>query len=422
MKPAILSSLLLLCVLSSCRKAYSPLSQQSSSSTKDIPSQDASAASARTIASTEWTAGALPVTTNPSQQVLPATQLKPLGVTLSGNKSYKSNNPEIFRGNGWLMQNSRTDATRGGSAYALSGTNTVYLFHINQSGATKYLHLLVTNPNAGSITVSSKGSYYTNAEKPLTGSATGQSYFVAKDWLNGTLRQPQTANTTLAQFGAKEIFKLQMNNSNMIDGRFEVTTSGGAYYYTVVTSNGSTTDAINASQASFAAGDYYTESTNTYGREAGVYAFSNVSADNDLVIPASASHIGFALNTSSKFSSSLENQVASSLMTMSGASSKTYGNYGHKYSVTFRLQNNNSVTKTVKLYFASNSVDATKSNATWNGPIKMNGSVVNVYTRLNAPRQQLSTWSVPPGLFNVTLEFYVPGLITANQQLIFETN
>ncbi|AFD07728.1 hypothetical protein Solca_2694 [Solitalea canadensis DSM 3403] len=108
-------------------------------------------------------------------------------------------------------------------------------------------------------------------------------------------------------------------------------------------------------------------------------------------------------------------------MTLLGAA-KSYGNYGHKYNVKFHLYNNNSTNKTVKLYLASNSVDATKTNATWNGAIKMNGSVVNVYTTLNAPRQQRSTWTVPPGLFNVTLDFYVPGMITSNQQLIFETN
>jgi hypothetical protein len=30
--------------------------------------------------------------------------------------------------------------------------------------------------------------------------------------------------------------------------------------------------------------------------------------------------------------------------------------------------------------------------------------------------------TVPPGQFNVSLDFYVPGLITTNQQLIFESN
>jgi Tfp pilus assembly major pilin PilA len=387
-----------------------------------VKEEGLSPVSSLAINTSSWTAGLLPVTTDITQQILPNAELLPLNVTFGGNKIFKSNNPEIFRGNGWLMQNSRTDATRGGQQFALTGTNTVYLFHINKSGAAKFIHLMVTNPNSTGISVSSKGSYYNNVEKPLTVGATGPSYFVAKDWLNNTLRQPQTTATSIAQGQAKEIFKIQMNNNNLVDGRFEITTTGNAYYYTVITSTGNSTDAINATQGSFAAGDYFTESANAYGREAGVYAFTDVNADNSLDIPGQAAHIGFALNTANKFFSVIENQTSAALMTMSGASSKTYGNYGHKYAVKFALANNNGVNKTVKLYFASNAVDATKSNTTWNGPIKMNGSVINVYTKLNAPRQQLSAWTVPPGQFNVTLNFFVPGLITTNQQLIFEVN
>lgn len=303
---------------------------------------------------TSWTSGLLPITSDVTQHILPNIALLPLNVVKSGPPVFKSNNPEIFRGNGWLMQNSRTDASRGGQTYPLTGTNTAYLFHINQSGASKYIHLLVTNPNSSAITVTSKGSYYTNAEKPLNGKATGQSYFVAKDWLNNTLRQPLTNATSINQGGAKEIFKLKMNNANMVDARFEITTSGNAYYYTVVTSNGNANNAINATQGSFAPGDYFTEMPNTYARDAGIYEFSKVSASNSVDIPDQPAHIGFALNTANKFFSVLENQTAPALMTMGGASSNTYGNYGHQ--------------------------------------------------------------------FNVTLDFYVPGLITTNQQLIFESN
>lgn len=47
--------------------------------------------------------------------------LAPLTIAASGNKFWKSNNPEIFTGTGWLMENSRTDTTRGGQAYQLTG-------------------------------------------------------------------------------------------------------------------------------------------------------------------------------------------------------------------------------------------------------------------------------------------------------------
>lgn len=376
---------------------------------------------ARTVNATEWTAGLMPVTTDITQHILPDTKLKPLDILLSGPKLYVSNNPEQFTGNGWLMQNSRTDATRGGSTYALSGTNNVYLFHINKVTTAKYIHLMISNPNAGNITYTGKGSYYTNAEKPLAGGATGQSYFVAKDWLNNTLRKTISTPVTIQPGKVVEVFKAQMNANNMIDARFELNTTGNAYYYVVITSNGNLTNAINATQGTFAAGNYYTESTNTFGREAGVYSNSDVSASNVLELPSVASRIGFCLNTTAKFKQ-LEEQTAPANMTMLGSSSRSYGNYGSKYNVHFQLQNNTGVTKTVKFYFASNAVDATKSNGTWNGPVKLNNSaVIDIYTQLNNPRKQLATWTVPAGAFNVNLDFYVPGLITTNQQLIFES-
>lgn len=375
---------------------------------------------ARTITTDGWTTGLLPVTTNVAQHILPDEQLKPLGVTLSGSRMYVSNNPEIFTGNGWLMQNSRTDATRGGSSYALNGINNVYLFHINKATTAKYIHLMVSNPNTGNITYTAKGSYYNNVEKPLTGKATGQSYFVAKDWLSNTLRSNITTPVTVQPAKISEVFKLLLNANNMVDARFEINTSGPAYYYTVITSTGNLTDAVNASQGTFAAGTYVTESANSYGREAGVYNTSNVTASNVLNLPSANSHIGFCLNTTAKFKQ-VEEQTSAALMTMQGASTRSYGNYGNQYNVSFQLNNSNTTAKTVKLYFASNAVDATKANSTWNGPVKLNGSTIDIYTQLNNPRQLLATWTVPVGIFNMTLNFYVPGLITTNQQLIFES-
>ncbi len=390
----------------SCKKA-----------TKTTPEIDNSV-----VEPTNWTLGTLPVTAEPTLLVIPNAKLMPINVVLGGPQIFKSNNPEIFTGDGVLMQNARTDALRGGLSYPLSGNNVIYLFHINQSGAAKFYHLMVSNPGTSAITYTSKGSFYNNSEKPLTGAATGQSYFVAKDWLNNTLRQPQTAAISLNPGETKEIFKLQTNISNMIDARFEVNTSGNAYYYTVVTTTGNLADAITATAGVAAPGTYLTEGTNAYGREAGIYQFSDVTAVNDVPIPNKPAYIGYALNTSNKFVPAIENQTAPKLMSYTGSSAFTYGNYGHKYSVKFRLLNKNTGTKTVKFYMASNTTNATQSNATWNSAIKLNNDIIDVYVKLNDPRQLLRTFTVPTGQFDVNLEFYIPGLISANQQLIFETN
>ena len=52
----------------------------------------------------------------------------------------------------------------------------------------------------------------------------------------------------------------------------------------------------------------------------------------------------------------------------------------------------------------------------------MNNVVKNVSTRFNAPKQQLESFSIPPGGSTVNIQFYMPGLVSAGQQLIFETN
>jgi Protein of unknown function (DUF3370) len=375
----------------------------------------------RTVNSNEWRNGLMPVTSDVTKHILPDTSLKFLYPALSGTRSFVSNNPEIFTGNGWLMQNSRTDAARGGSSSPLTGPNTMYLFHINKATTSKYIHFMISNPGNANITYTGKGSYYTNSEKPLTGQATGQSYFVAKDWLNSTFRSNITTPVTIQPNKVSEVFKVKMNANNMVDARFEINTTGPAYYYTVVTSGGKLTDAVNATQGTYAAGTYLTESTNTFGREAGIYQRTDISANNVLELPATPSHIGFCLNTTAKFKQ-VEEQTSTAVMTLLNASSRSYGNYGNRYDVNFQIQNNTGATKTVKLYFASNVVDATKTNATWNGPVRLNNSaVIDIYTQLNNPRKLLATWTVPAGVFNADLDFYVPGLITTNQQLIFES-
>jgi hypothetical protein len=215
------------------------------------------------------------------------------------------------------------------------------------------------------------------------------------------------------------------------------------YYYTIITSTGNTNTAKSAtsgSYASFAAppdprvtqSDYRMETGGTYARQAGLYTSSEVTADNILDVPHVPSRIGFCFNTAAKFYPMLEEQTCPIVVKTPpttdsvrsiGASSRSYGNYGNRYNVLFRLQNTSTTTKTVKVYFAANTnlVDAAASNATWNSQFKINSTFVNVYTQKNNPRKLLTTLTVPTGTTNANIEVYIPGLITTNHQLIFET-
>ncbi len=342
---------------------------------------------------------------------------------IGGKSIYVSNNPEIFRGEGWLMNNAgRSCAGRNSSAYPISGTFNLYLFHINKTGRKAYLHVLVTNPNASSnISVQSKGSIHTNTTYPLNGAGTGPSYKVSENWLSDGPFNKSVPSASIAPYKAREIARIPMNSSNMIDGLLEINTSGNAYVYVVVTYDGSTSRAINLSQTSCAPGDYKTESANTYGREAGIYNASKIYGRIDATIPTYAAYAGFCLNTTAKFNSNLAEQTASAYSVLEGSSSRTYGNYGHLIEYGINLKNESSTGRYVKISVASNSYDPNNTNATYNGPMDFVGNRKTVYLKLNAPKQDLGTVYVPANTTKgFPLKLYVPGLITANSQIILQ--
>lgn len=411
----------------------------------------------RTIPTTDWTTGAMPdtsgngtpTTTNLKQLLIANANLKPLGVTLGGPNLIVCNNPERFTGDGWLFQHSYTDATQGGINYPLSGTTKIYMFHLNYTSpaATKYIHLVIHNPGASSVTYSYKGANYNNVEKPLTGAAAGQSYWVSKDWIDNI---PTIISGTITANSKLVVFSKVVNSANMFDALYEVTTSGPVYYYTVVTSTNTAAAARNAAAvgqpyASFAMppdprvtqSDYRQETGGTYARGAGIFPASEVSSDNVLVVPDVPSRIGFCFNTASKFFPMLEKQnpavivktPASNTDTVRSlySSSHNYGNYGMKYNTVFHLQNNNSTSKTVNIYFTGNEnlVDAASASGRWNSRFKTTfNSVVttpDIYIQANNPRKLLRTVTVPAGTTDFSVEVYIPGLITTNHQLIFET-
>ncbi len=368
-------------------------------------------------AGVSWSAGLLS-----SNQKVADNLLQPLTIGYGGYPIWKSNNPEIFRGTGWLMQNARSDASRGGRSYPLSGCHNAYLFHINQRGAAAYLHLIATNPNNASITVSAKGSAYTNSQKPLGGAGTGQSYAVSKDWLNGSF-VTNFSGRSVGAFQGTEIAKLLMNDRNMLDGRFEVCASQPIYLYSVVTASGSTTDAINLSQGAPASGDIKSEAANAYGREAGVYASSLVAGTTVVDLPASGNvHAGFAFNTSAKFNANLQEQTVAALYRLSDSSTRTYGNYGHKYDVTLRLRNPHASARTARVSFASSFTNSVNTPSfTFNSAATLNGAPITLWTTPTQPRQLLGSYTVPAnGTVDVRLTTFIAGLGVSNQQLVVE--
>ncbi|WP_345551260.1 DUF3370 family protein [Microbulbifer aestuariivivens] len=360
----------------------------------------------------DWQTGSL------SGDIVDPTLLQPLALEIDQRKIWKSNNPETVDGDGWLMQNSRADAQRGGAATPLSGCFDVYLFHINNSGSAKYVHLLASNPNSSSVTLTGSGSMYNNSEEPLVGIGGGLNYQVAYDWLFDTPRS--TFNSSIPPLSATELVRVPL--SSMIDGRYELCTDQGVYLYTVATSTGDSNDAINLSQSGRAPGYIARPDVDKFGREAGIYQGSGISAVQVVELPQGPGHIAFNFNTTNKIYTYLQDQTSAALMHLGDSSDRTHGNYGHHYKVTLHLRNPASVARTATFTFASN-LTGSGPSFTWNSPALLNGQLKNIYVTPQKPAQTLASYTLPAsGAQTINLELYVPGLITTNQQLIVEVN
>ncbi len=325
------------------------------------------------------------------------------------------------------MTNSPAAAKRQGSAAPVEGTFCVYLFHINQAGSTKHLHLLLTNPGDRPVRLSGRGSMLTNKQEPLQPRpGTGLNYKVARDWLDGTPRTRFDA-VDLAPGQAYQVDRAVLENRAMVEGRFEISADAGVYLYTVVTSSGRFNDAVNVSQQGPAKGEIYSPGPARFGREAGICAHSILAGVTPIEVPAALAHLGLCLNTSNKFAPTLQDQTQGFLMRLGDSADRTYANYGHKYDLTLELRNPAQSARRVRLSFATNLVkDQDSPSFAFHAPIRVsdgvNDTVQDVYVRPTAPRQVLVNDLLLDGgaSRSLRLQFFVPGLITIGHQLILE--
>ncbi|MGW8887556.1 DUF3370 family protein [Streptomyces sp. NPDC055749] len=381
------------------------------------------------IGQSEWTVGT-PTAPGPT---VARDLLRQLPGSMAGPELVVSNNPETVTGPGWLMQHARTTSTRGGSTRKLSGTFPLYLYHQNSTGGSAWLHVLVSNPNTASVTVSARGSAWTNTEKPLLQdpsqrAGTGPCYATSADWATGNLRT-YLSPTAVAPKKMVQVARLPMTGS-ILDGLIEITASAGVHTYTVVTTDGSTTTAINLSQTDSAAapGNIIGQTETTYGREAGVYGGSLWSTGLTTIdVPAAGSHLGLALNTTVRQVAALD-QTVPATAALSDSSQRSWGNYGARYSVDLALRNPSSQPRTVRLVFGSNVTGSTDvPGNTWNGAMAVSvdgapAALQTVYVRPTVPRDTIGSYQLAPGATrSVSLDFIVPGLITAGSQLLLES-
>lgn len=387
------------------------------------------AATDTTIGEGQWTAGT-PTAPGPT---VAKELLRQLPGSMAGPELVVSNNPETVTGPGWLMQHARTTGNRGGRARALSGTFPLYLYHQNSTGGTAYLHVLASNPGSSPVTVSARGSAWTNADKPLVQdpaqrAGTGPCHAVSADWATGNLRT-YLAPASVGPQKVVQVARIPMTGS-ILDGLFEITASGGVHTYTVITTDGSLTTAVNLSQTDSAAapGNIIGETETTYGREAGVYGGSRWTTGRTTIdVPTAGHHLGLALNTTVRQVAALD-QTAPATAALSDSSQRSWGNYGARYSIELALRNPSAQPRTVRLVFGSNVTGSTDvPGNTWNGAmaVSVDGATPQLrtaYVRPTVPRDIIGTYALPAGATRtVALDFVVPGLITAGSQVLLES-
>ncbi len=364
-----------------------------------------------TSTKTDWKLGEVAPATPVSNDAL-----KPLKLDVIPVPLWTSNNPEKVESDGWLMQNSGS-SKRGGQRFPLRGTFRIYLYHKNDSGQDKFLHVIITNPDQQPISIRWKGVMHDDKQFPFTGKVgSGPSFHVARSWLNN---QCIEQSATIQPKKGYEIAKIPFGKDRLVDGRFEVTSSGETFVYTIVTSNGDLNQAINATQGEPAKGEINQPDRDKLGRCAGVCKTSGWQGTIDIEIPTGPAYLGLCLNTCSP-----QNQTAEYAMHLSDSAARSYGNYGQEYNLVLRLGNpSTSKPKKVRLSFAHHETKCQNLTFTYNGSILINGRLVDVFTTPKSPKQTLlESLTLDPGATtDITLRLIVPGSITLGHQLILES-
>lgn len=410
------------------------------------------------LAGLAWTSGS----PSGANGIVPPSALRELPGGLVGIQYWKSNNPESFKGEGWLMSSGSTASQRGGTATALRGPVALYFSHLNQDNlntANKtdslYLHLIATNPGNDTIVLNGKGAANANNRwRHLTTDPAIRSawYLTSDNWLRNTLTT--ISNVKIGPKKAAQVMRIRVPGTKSggpafaAEGRYELDVTGpgavapyGAYFYLVATLNGDLNRAINiasgvAGYPGQAPGHYHPATDTTYGREAGIASHSAwYSGDVTLTLPTTAgvSHMGFAFNTNGLDAGGIyhEQTAPFSMRLAPYASYRTYGGYGHKYNVKLILKNPGAARR-VRLSLASNPIDGSYvPQLTFDAPVAIEGgatqTIVPVHLTPSAPRKPLITLDVPAGtattpatvIRNVVV--FIPGLGSDGQQLIVES-
>lgn len=337
-----------------------------------------------------------------------------------------SNNPEVFTGVGVLYTNARPLPTRGGASFRLEGTFGVYLHHLNQSGGSRNVSLLLTNPNASPVTVSVRGSGYSQGE--TGGLALGQSpdYRVSREWI---LDAPATStgNVTIAPGAGVVVWSKATAQNQEVDGRFAVTASGPVYAYVVAAQDGTLQKALEVSQSvpmTEAPGDYRSSGNPPppFGREAGIYRGDTWASRFDVALPSApgAASVAFMVNTATG-GGLAQVQAFPALAHLDTSAREAVGMYGNVYDVDLGLVASPSQGAPRRVRVAFHSLAVGSASRWWDGASLVDGALRDVRHVPGDASTTLFDEALAPGVTRrLRFRAMVPGLAAIPQALSVE--
>jgi hypothetical protein len=339
-----------------------------------------------------------------------------------GGPVLTSNNPEVFTGDGVLYSNVPSP-TRGGRTFPLSGDFGVYVHHINQGGTTKWVSILVTNPNGSDVTVSLRGSGYSQDETGGLALGASPDYRVSKEWIAGTPRT-DTGTITIAPGKGAVLWGSSMGQNREVDGRFAMKTSAAVRVYVVATSDGSLQKALDASQPIVDAPGDYRPSGNPpppFGREAGIYAHDTWGSTFDVEVPAGPKHVAFMVNTATGAGFS-QVQAFPALAHYDVSAREAVGMYGNVYDVALGLRNTLTGAVARRVRVAFHSLANGTASRWWDGAALVDGNPLDVRHVPGDETTTLFDGVVTPGeTRRLRFRAMVPGLASIPQALSVET-